>query len=228
MASWLDRIVYRVKAAAPWVYDLMAAGNAALTIAVHGRRIRRVLADAAVSGTVFGEQATMRPLDVGDLDQLFSTIAAASEDHLRFFHPHGLDRQSLRRVLKSRTILTYGLFKGDDLVAYALIKLFVAKRAYIGRLVAASMAGLGIGRFVTRYLYWQGYQLGFSLRATVHQDNIAVLRSHDAVRPSKVIADLPNGFKLREYSFQDADAHAPKLCVERKSKAPEDSKSEGQ
>ncbi len=37
--AWLDRIVYRVRAAVPWVYDLMAAGNAALTLALHGRRL---------------------------------------------------------------------------------------------------------------------------------------------------------------------------------------------
>jgi len=228
MASWLDRIVYRVKAAAPWVYDLMAAGNAAVTVAVHGRRIRRVLADAAISGTVFGEHATMRPLDVGDLDHLLSMIAAASEDHLRFFHPHGLDRESLRRVLKSRTILTYGLFKGDDLVAYAIIKLFVTKKAYIGRLVAPALAGLGIGRYLIRYLYWQGYRLGFSFHATIHEDNIASMQSHAGVRPYQVVADLPNGYRLIRYSIIEEDANRPRLCVERKSKVSMDSKSGGQ
>lgn len=48
--AWLDRIVYRVKAAAPWAYELMAASNAALTIGLYGRRIRRALSDAGRRG----------------------------------------------------------------------------------------------------------------------------------------------------------------------------------
>lgn len=217
--AWLDRIVYRVKASVPWVYDLMAAGNAALTLALYGRRIRRALSDAALSGTIFGERATMRPLDVGDLDQLDAMIAAGSEDHLRFFHPHGLDRESLRRVLKSRTILTYGLFKGDGLVAYAIIKLFVTKKGYIGRLVAPALAGLGVGRYLIRYLYWQGYRLGFSFHATIHEDNVACTQSHAGVRPYQVVADLANRFKLVRYSIIEEDANPPELRLERTPKS---------
>ena len=217
--AWPDRIVYHVKAAVPWAYDLMAAGNAALTLTLHGRRIRRALSDAVLSGTVFGEPAVIRPIGTGDLDRLDALISAMPEEHLKFFHPHGLDRDSLRKVLKARSILTFGLFQRDELVAYALLKLFATKRAYLGRVVAPAMAGSGIGRFLNRYLYWHGYKLGFAVCGTVSKDNLASLRSHAAVRPYKFVAILPNDFRLMELSIIEEDANPPELRLERTPKS---------
>ena len=222
MSSLLDRIVYRIRWAVPWAYDWMAAANGALTMIRYGGRIRAALKDSAYSGTIFGEPASIRPIGLAEHEALVALISAMPEEHLKFFHPHGLDSKSLRKVLKAKSILTFGLFMRDELVAYALLKLFVTKRAYLGRVVAPQMAGGGIGRFLNRYLYWHGYKLKFAVCGTVSKHNMASLKSHAAVRPYKFVAVLPNDFRLMELSVLEEDKHAPKLCVERKVEKPKD------
>ena len=39
MTSWFDRIVYKLRMHLPRVYDLLAKGNAAVTIALYGGRM---------------------------------------------------------------------------------------------------------------------------------------------------------------------------------------------
>lgn len=214
MASLLEKVVYRVRYGFPAVYRVLAWANATATVALHGRAIRRALANADVAGTVRGRPAVMRALTPADLPALHSFLTALPESHLRFFHPHGFDERSLRQVLKSRALLTYGMFREDALVAYAIIKLFANKKGFIGRLVAPDMAGMGVGRFLSRYLYWQGYRLGFKLRSTIHSDNLPSLRSHQAVRPFRIVAPLPNNYNLIEYSITDEDARPPTLALE--------------
>ena len=146
-----------------------------------------------------GQTAVMRPLTVDDLDALHVFLEAQPEDHLRYFHPHRFDRASLRRVLRSQAFLNYGLFLDDRLSAYALLKVAPTGSAFIGRLVAPEYAGLGLGRFIARFLYWQASLAGLRARSTISRHNPASLRSHEAVARFKVVAELPNDYLLIEF-----------------------------
>jgi len=223
MASWLDRTAYSIKTYCPWIYDLMAKGNAALTVALYTGRIRRALSQATVTGTVFGAPATIRPLNSGDLDALDAFVSSTPEEHLRYFHPHRMNRESLQQVLKSQAILTYGLFIENELAAYLILKLFATGRAYLGRLVAPSLAGQGIGKWLAKYLYWQGYNLGFRVCGTMNLQNLPSKHSHASIRPFSIVAPLSTGYHLVEFHILGSDAHPPKLCIERKPRSAESS-----
>jgi len=129
-----------------------------------------------------------------------------------------VDRKSLRRILARDDVMTYGLFVGEEMCAYALLKLFFTKRAYIGRLVAPRLTGIGVGKFLSRYLCWQGNLLRFCPCSSIHHDNLASLKSHAAVRPYNVVAELPNGFRLIRFGTIPEDDNPPTLDI--KSKKP--------
>jgi GNAT superfamily N-acetyltransferase len=213
MTAWLDRITYRVKLLLPGAYCVLAWGNALGTRLLYGRRIRVTLVGARVEGFVGGDPAVVRPLGPADVEALHDMIVAIPEDHLRFFHPHGLDRDALHRVLKSRTILAFGMFVRQRLVGYALLKLFANRTAYAGRLIHPEFAGAGLGRYLIHYLYHIGFRLGFRIRATISRENVACLRSHAAVRPLRILAGLPNNFQLVEYHQLPSDADLPVLAI---------------
>jgi hypothetical protein len=209
----LDRFAYVVKAKIPLVYDVIAVIGRVCTMLLYGRAISRAARRAGIEGTVLGHAAHMRLLMPEDLDALIAMIEKMPDEHLTFFHPHGLDRSSLANVIARQDIMTYGLFSEDMLHAYAILKLFPTKKAYIGRLVSPSATGFGVGRFLSRYLYWQAQLLGFQPCSTIHEDNVSSLRSHAAVRPYEVVAELLNGYRLVGFHTTTEDSIPPELCI---------------
>lgn len=121
------------------------------------------------------------------------------EEHLRYFRPHGFDDASLRRVLRSRAYLNYGLFLEERLIAYALLKISPTGSAFIGLMVHPDYAGVGLGRFIARYLYWQASLAGLRARSTISEHNPASLRSHQAVADFRIVSRLPNDYMLIEF-----------------------------
>lgn len=195
----MEQLAYRIKQRLPAVFRWIEAAARGVTVLRYGRRIRCVWAEAAVQGTVRGEAAVIRPLGLDDLDALHGFLAAQPEEHLRYFRPHGFDRSALRAVLASGAFLNYGLFVGERLAAYALLKVAPTGSAFIGLVVGPDHTGLGLGRFIVGYLYWQASKAGLRARSTISRDNPASLRSHEAVAKFEIVAELPNDYLLIEF-----------------------------
>ena len=195
----MEQLAYWLKQRAPGPFRWIEAAARGVTVLRYGRRIRRARAEAVVRGSVRGETAVMRPLGLDDLDALHGFLAAQPEEHLRYFRPHGFDRVALRAVLASGAFLNYGLFVGDRLAAYALLKVAPTGSAFIGLLVGPDHTGLGLGRFIVGYLYWQASKAGLRARSTISRDNPASLRSHEAVAKFEIVAELPNDYLLIEF-----------------------------
>ncbi|MFN4262988.1 MAG: GNAT family N-acetyltransferase [Thioalkalivibrionaceae bacterium] len=208
----IEFLAYRLKGRFPGAFRWIEAAARGVTVLRYGRRLRRASAEAVVRGTVRGEAAVMRPLGLEDLDALYEFLAAQPEEHLRYFRPHGFDRAALRAVLGSGAFLTYGLFVGDRLAAYALLKVAPTGSAFIGLLVDRAYTGLGLGRFAVGYLYWQASKAGLRARSTISRHNPASLRSHEAVAKFKIVAELPNDYLLIE--FPPARPEKPVLAVD--------------
>jgi len=195
----LETLAYMIKQRLPGMFRVIAVLAQWVVGMRFGRRLRRVQAQATIEGYVCGQTAVMRPLTVDDLGTLHDFLETQPEDHLRYFRPHGFDRVALRRVLASQAFLNYGLFVGDRLAAYALLKVAPTGSAFRGRLVGNGWTGLGLGRFISEYIYWQASEAGLRARATISRNNIASLKSLDGPEGWKVIANLPNNYLLIEF-----------------------------
>lgn len=184
--AWLERLAYLIKQRFPGLFALVEAVARGVSTLRFGRRIGRALARAEVRGSVRGQAALMRPLGLADLELLHRFLAAQTAEHLRYFRPHDFDPAGLKRVLASTAFLNYGLFVGERLVAYALLKVAPTGSAFIGLLVDSSCTGLGLGRFIARYLYWQASLAGLRARS-ISRHNPASLRSHQAVADFRAV-----------------------------------------
>jgi hypothetical protein len=71
----------------------------------------------------------MRLLRPDDLDAFAEMLAAFD---FKYLPPHALDRKAAKKVLNRKSYLPLGIFHGDDLVGYLLLRLFAPKRAVLG------------------------------------------------------------------------------------------------
>ncbi|WP_019570028.1 hypothetical protein [Thioalkalivibrio sp. ALE11] len=195
----MEQWAYWLKQRFPGWFPALEGMVRPVTLIRFGARIRYARNRATLEGGIDGQAALIRPLCPADLDRLHAFLAEQPDGRLQYFRPHGFSRRSLRRVLASGVFLKYGLFIGDRLVAYALLKVAPTGSAFIGRLVCADYTDRGLGRFLSRYLYWQASLAGLRARATIHRCNLASWRSHAAVAKFEIVTKLANDYLLIEF-----------------------------
>ncbi len=196
----MEYFAYLLKVYIPWSFAIISRIGRLVTEIRYRQEVAAVYGLANITGTINGKVADIRPLETSDIEAMFDFVAGLPVNHLKFFHPHDFDAQSLRMVFSSPAFLTYGLFVEGELKAYALLKLTPFGSAFIGRLVSPELNGLGIGRYLARYLYWQAHEVGVTPHSTISKSNLASLRSHESVGDFKVLKELPNDFLLIRFT----------------------------
>ena len=211
--SSLDLLTYKLKGAFPAVYRFVhSAANIATSIR-HWRRKRAAFAVAELGGAVCGDSAVVAPLSPGDADEVSRWFSNMSKAHLEYFRPHGFSRRQLRRIFRSPAYCCYGVRVQDRITAYALIKLFPTRVCYLGLIVTSAYKGMGIGKFLWRYMLWQAAQMRLSPRATIHEDNIASMKSLKSIRSNVQLHPLLGGYIQVKVPHAPVDDIKPELIL---------------
>lgn len=205
----MENLAYRIKLHFPHLFRVMEKVARRITIIRFGSRLKKARQQAVIKGTLKTESAVMRPLEATDVNTLYQFLADQPTQHMQYFQPHGFDHSTLQQVLGSDAFLNYGLFVGERIVGYALLKISPTGSAFIGLLVAPAYTGMGIGTFFVRFLYWQALLAGLRARSTISRHNYASLASHRSVSDFSIVSELPNGYLLIE--FPPSDLTPPKL-----------------
>lgn len=198
----MDHLAYLLKQRAPALFTWVEKVARWAVVFRFGRRIVAARRESLVEGIINDKTAQMRALSLGDVSDLKKFLDNLPSDWLTYFRPHSFETKSLINVVKSRAFLNYGLFVDGRLQGYALLKIAPTGSAYIGLLVHPNLSGLGLGRFIVDYLYWQASLAGLRTRSTISQSNTASLYSHRAVSKYEVVADLPNDYVMIEFPFE--------------------------
>lgn len=215
----IDQVGYGLKRRFPFLFQILECILGYAVYGFHRRAITEALKRASIEGTVLGESASIRPVDAGNLGQLLRFFGTLPEGSFTYFRPHGFERCELKKVLARPYFVTYGLFVGDELKGYCLLKLYPGRKAFLGRIVGEDLTGFGLGKFFSRYLRWQAALMGFRLRSTISEANLASMQSHKSVGGVEIIGDLPNGYKLIEFAVADPGS-PPELRIEGKRTSP--------
>jgi len=207
----MDRIAYLIKYRLKFLFPIVEAISFVVVFVMYFKKRRRALSKALISGTFSDIDCTIRSLTSVDARVVSEFLQQSSKDHIKYFKPHEFDESSVRKVLTSTSFMTYGLFLEDRLIAYALLRLAPNGTAYIGRVVNSNFSGKGIGKYLSRYLYWQASCCGLRPRSTISKLNLASIKSHESVASYKVIAELPNDYLMLEFEVNPTTAPSLKL-----------------
>lgn len=195
----MEKLAYLIKHRFPALFRVIAWLAERVTGLRYGHRTTQAIEDARIEGLVKGEKAVIHALTEVDVEDLHEFLRSLPAEHLRYFRPHGFDRRSLVEVVGSKAYLNYGLFVKGEMIGYALLKITPTGSAFIGLLVRPDYGGLGLGKFIVHYLYWQASRSGLRTRSTISRANPASLRSHQAVADFEVVAELPNDYIMIEF-----------------------------
>lgn len=210
----MDYLAYLIKQYVPFLFPAVASIARLLTTFRYGKCLMAARAQGTLDGQIDGKPAQIRPLGTEDVEGLGGFLRTLPDHHLEHFHPHDFDEPSIRLVLGSRAFVAYGLFVERRLLGYALLKVSPTGRAFLGRLLAPELTGLGLGSFLSRYLYWQCELAGVRPTSTINRHNLSSLESHRAVAQFEVIRELPNDYLLIEFLVKVNEP--PKLDAEKK------------
>jgi hypothetical protein len=215
MTKTIRLLVYRIRREIPWLFHVIERIGDGATLVFFRKRIFRMKQDSRIQGYVNQQRAVVRiltPEDLGGLDKFFQNLP---EGYTRNFNPHDFSRGALLKVLQKRTVLAYGLFVEGRLSGYAIAKIYCDRKIYLGWLVAPASTGLGMGKFLADYVFWQAKLGKFEPYATIRSTNIASYRT--AGRKYEVIAVLSYGPELLHFEFDRRDDIKPELNILKKS-----------
>ena len=195
----LERLAYLLKHRLPRLSRGVEWAARMATVLRFGKAIDTAQENAKLIGTVKGQPAEMRVLRTVDTPLLQAFVEKLPSDWFEHFRPHPFDHQGLKAVLKSKAFMNYGLVIDQKLAGYVLLKVAPTGTGFIGLLVHPDYRGLGLGKFLVAFLYWQASLAGLRVRSTISRHNPASLRSHQAVADFRIVADLPNDYIMIEF-----------------------------
>jgi hypothetical protein len=132
--------IYALNERQHWLFGLYDAWNEAWARLVF-RGVRRRAAGFARELPVAESGVRLRLLEPADLSSFAALLASFDFRHPP---PHSLDREHAARALRRRSYLPFGIFRGDELIGYALLRLFFPRRVVSGIWLLPRHHGSGI------------------------------------------------------------------------------------
>jgi hypothetical protein len=178
-ASWPRRLlasaevlIYELNERHHWAFRLYDACNELWARLVF-RRVRRRA--SRIDVPLPGRQGTARLRFLTPADaEAFAGLLARFD--FKYLPPHPLDRESARRALRRTSYLPFGIFDGEELVGYTLVRLFFPWRAVHGVWSLPSNYNRGFSQMaVKKTSDFTGAQ-GLNDFVTVPVDNVHSLR----------------------------------------------------
>jgi len=173
LRNHLEEAIYRLNEANHWIFRAYDLGNELFAaLRFRGIRQRASTLDVAFQ-TAAGTSARIRFLTPNDGVAFADLLARLGA---RYLPPHPTDRVSALRALQRRSYLPFGIFVGDRLVGYLLLRLFFPNRAVTGIWTLPETHNLGVGQASLRQTASFTRSEGIPDYATIPVDNVNSLR----------------------------------------------------
>lgn len=169
-----------------WAWNLIEWVNALLFSWRYGRRLK------GFSFTTVPEGYDILPIREIATEKLVEFFGRQPEEAFTYFHPHGFDEKSIKRLQKNKSFLGYVLKdkENGEIAAYCFNRCFFHGVGFRGRMVDISYRGKGLGTAMNKMLNEVGFGIGLRLFETVSKDNVASYRSASAASDVKVVKEM--------------------------------------
>ena len=170
-----------------WLWNLIEWLNSLLFALRYGKKLKSFHFSFVPDGY------DIVPLKEVQTDKMVDFFARQPEEAFTFFHPHGFDSKSIKRLQKNKSFLAYVLKdkSNDNLAGYCFNKSFFHGQGFRGRMVDIDYRGKGLGTAMNKILNEVGFGIGLRLFETVSKDNVASYRSALSASNVKVVKEMP-------------------------------------
>ena len=184
----LYKIAHILRDRLSWLWDIIEMVNSLLFSLRFGRRLK------GFSFTTVPDGYEVKSLRDVPTEDLVSFFGRQPEEAYTFFHPHGFDAESIKKLQRSRAFLDYVLVdkEKNEIAGYCFNRSFFHGIGYRGRMVDIDYRGKGLGTAMNKMLNEVGFGIGLRLFETVSKDNVASYKSALSASNVKVIKELPH------------------------------------
>lgn len=175
----------------PFLWDLVDIINAFLFVLRYWKRLKNLSAILQK----YSESYNVIPISECDTNELASFFAHQPEEAYTFFHPHGFDAKSIKKLQRNKSFLAFVLKdkQNGNIAGYCFNRSFFHGKGFRGRMVDINYRGKGLGTMTNKILNDVGFSIGLHLYETVNKDNIASYKSALSASNVKVLQELEDG-----------------------------------
>ena len=170
-----------------WAWNIVEWVNALLFSWRYGKRLKGVAFMNVPEGY---DILPIREIATNDLVAFFQR---QPEEAYTYFHPHGFDEKSIKRLQKNKAFLGYVLLDktNKQIAGYCFNRCFFHGQGFRGRMVDIDYRGKGLGTAMNKILNEVGFGIGLRLFETVSKDNVPSYRSAISASNVRVVKEMP-------------------------------------
>ncbi len=184
----LYKIAHIIRDKFSWLWDIIEYLNSWLFSLRYGRQLK------SFSFTTVPEVYKVVPLRDVPTEKMVEFFEHQPEEAYKFFHPHGFDEKSIKKLQKNKAFLGYVLLDklNNKIAGYCFNRCFFHGQGFRGRMVDIEYRGKGLGTTMNKLLNEVGFGIGVRLFETVSKDNVASYKSALSASNVRVVKDLPD------------------------------------
>lgn len=184
----LYKIAHIIRDKFSWLWDIIEYLNSFLFYMRYGKKLK----DIDFKNIPEGYEVT--PINAIETKRMVEFFARQPEDAFKFFHPHGFDEKSIKKLQKNKAFLGYVLLDklNNKIAGYCFNRCFFQGQGFRGRMVDIEYRGKGLGTTMNKLLNEVGFGIGVRLFETVSKDNVASYKSALSASNVRVVKELPD------------------------------------
>ena len=184
----LYKIAHLLRDKLSWLWNLIELLNSWLFSLRYGKRVKGFTFTTVPDGY---EVVSMRDVATEEMVAFFER---QPEEAFKFFHPHGFDKKSIKRLQRNKAFLAYVLLEkaSGQIAGYCFNRSFFHGKGFRGRMVDVNYRGKGLGTAMNKMLNEVGFGIGLRLFETVSKDNVASYRSAMSASKVRVVEEMPH------------------------------------
>ena len=184
----LYKLAHIIRDKFSWLWNIIEWLNGVLFALRYGKKLENI----DFKNIPEGYEVT--PINAIETKRMVEFFARQPEDAFKFFHPHGFDEKSIKKLQKNKAFLGYVLLDklNNKIAGYCFNRCFFQGQGFRGRMVDIEYRGKGLGTTMNKLLNEVGFGIGVRLFETVSKDNVASYKSALSASNVRVVKELPH------------------------------------
>lgn len=180
----------------PWMWNELEMVNGWLFAVRYHRSLKKVTNILSFYQT---ETRCIIPLSVCNIDMAERFFKKQPTDAFEYFKPHGFDKKSLLNLCRNKAFLAYLVMEGEEIVGYFFLRCSFTGKCFRGYMTDKEHRRMGINKLMGQCATEITEVLSIPMFGSISPNNVASMKSAQAVNEIKVLKTLDNGDFFVQY-----------------------------